>query len=118
MDKRFIWFDVSAEDTTSVAEFYGRLLGWSIAPEASDERYAGWIMGGEQPWAGVTRGDKARAGRWIPYVPVEDLDAARDKALALGGSLIEDKRVGPGGTGVTISDPAGAVFVLFAPRPD
>lgn len=116
MTGKFVWFDVSARDTDAVSQFYGKLFGWPIGPNTSDNKYAGWIMDGEQPWAGVTHADDLTEGRWLPYVQVEDLDAARDKAMALGATLIQDKTVGPGGTAVTIADPGGAFVALFVPK--
>ena len=83
-------------------------------PGAGD--YHGWITDGEQPWAAILPAGAMPAGRWVPYVMVDDLDAAAKQAVALGGTVLRDKTVGPGGTSVTVADPSGAIIALFTPR--
>lgn len=73
-------------------------------------------MDGDQPWAGVVEGDDATAGHWVPYVQVDDLDAATAKGLALGATVVQEKSEGPAGTAVTVADPAGALVALWVPR--
>src|SRR4051812_32462772 len=62
--------------------------------------------------------DAASAGRWIPYVVVDDLDAAAKQAVALGGILVRDKTVGPAGTSIVVTDPGGALWHCSLPPPD
>jgi predicted enzyme related to lactoylglutathione lyase len=75
----FVWFDLTTIDSGDcVRDFYTRLFGWSIGPGVGD--YQGFVTDGEQPWAGILPADAASAGRWIPYVVVDDLDAAAKQA--------------------------------------
>jgi len=37
------------------------------------------------------------------------------RAGELGGSIVQDKTVGPAGTSVTVADPGGALVALFTP---
>lgn len=113
MGAPFVWFDLTAADGEKVREFYADLFGWTIGPRAGD--YHGWITDGEQPWAGILPAGAIPAGRWVPYVMVDDLDAAAKQAVALGGTVLRDKTVGPGGTSVTVADPGGAIVALFTP---
>ena len=55
------------------------------------------------------------AGRWVPYVVVDDLDAAAKQAVALGGRVVRDKTKGPGGTSVVVADPGDGLVALFVP---
>ena len=57
----------------------------AVGPGMGD--YQGFVTAGEQPWAGVLPAGAASAGRWIPYVVVDDLDAAAKQAIGLGGSM-------------------------------
>ena len=116
MPAKFMWFDLGAKNTTAAGEFYAQLLGWTISPTEDAGPYRGWIIDGEQPWAGVVEADDATAGHWVPYVQVDDLDAATQKATALGATIVQDKSEGPAGTAVTIADPAGALLALWVPR--
>jgi predicted enzyme related to lactoylglutathione lyase len=113
MGAPFVWFDLTAADGQKVREFYADLFGWTIGPGAGD--YLGWMTDGKQPWAGITPAGAAPAGRWVPYVMVDDLDAAAKQAVALGATVVQDKTVGPGGTSVTVADPGGALVALFTP---
>jgi predicted enzyme related to lactoylglutathione lyase len=116
MPAKFVWFDLGAEDTGAVRKFYAELLGWPISTAEGAGPYREWIMDGDQPWAGVVEADDATAGRWVPYVQVDDLDAATEQATALGATVVQEKSVGPAGTALTIADPGGALLSLWVPR--
>ena len=121
MGAPFVWYDVTAtaDEADTVREFYSTLLGWTIGPDTDPGPYNGWIMDGEQPWASVIEATgPATSGRWIPYVQVDDLDVAVDKATSLGATVVAGKADGPAGTAVTIADPGGAVVALWTPFPD
>ena len=53
---------------------------------------------------------------WFPYVQVDDLDAATEKAKKLGATALQPATEGPAGTYTPIREPGGAVFALFQPR--
>ncbi|MEH1128011.1 VOC family protein [Micromonospora sp. CPCC 206061] len=115
MSAHFVWFDVTADDADRAREFYTSLFGWSAGDGAGG--YSTWFSDGGQPWAGVAPAERAvPAGRWVPYVVVDDLDAATKRAVALGATVVAEATQGPGGTSVTITDPAGAHLALFVPR--
>jgi hypothetical protein len=113
MGAPFVWFDLTATDDGQVGEFYQGLFGWPVGPGAGG--YRAWITDGEQPWAGVVAAGAAPAGRWVPYVVVDDLDAAVKRAVALGGRVVRDRTTGPAGTSVLVADPADALVALFVP---
>jgi predicted enzyme related to lactoylglutathione lyase len=112
MGAPFVWFDLTA-DGDEVRDFYTGLFGWDAVPGAGD--YRGWVADGEQPWAGFLAAGGAPAGRWIPYVVVDDLDAATKQATALGGTVVRDRATGPAGSSVLVADPGGATVALFRP---
>jgi uncharacterized protein len=114
MGAPFVWFDLTTSgDGDGVDDFYAQLFGWTIGPGMGD--YQGFVTDGEQPWAGILPADAASAGRWIPYVVVDDLDAAAKQAVALGGGVVRDRTVGPAGTSIVVTDPGGAAVALFTP---
>lgn len=120
MSAPFVWYDVTAPatDADTVRDFYAKLLGWTITPDTNPGPYNGWITDGDQPWASIIEADHATAGRWIPYVQVDDLDTAVATATSLGATLITDNTDGPAGTAVTLADPTGALIALWVPFPD
>ena len=103
MGAPFVWYDVTATagQADTVREFYGTVLGWTIGPDTSPGPYNGWITDGDQPWASVIEAGDVTAGRWVPYVEVDDLDTAVDKAVSLGATVVAGKTDGPAGTAVT-----------------
>lgn len=116
MPGKFVWFDLCAKDTAAAGRFYAELPEWPIAAAEDAGPYRSWVMDGDQPWAGVLQADGETAGQWVPYVQVDDLDAATEKATSLGATIVQDKSEGPAGTAVTIADPGGALVVLWVPR--
>ena len=116
-----MWFDVFAADdeVEAVSDFYRAVFEGPLAPNPGDDSpYKTWMMNGDQPWAAVVRVDEQHAGRWVPYVHVDDLDAAVDAATAAGGTIVIPKTDGPAGPAVTVADPAGALVALWVPFPD
>jgi predicted enzyme related to lactoylglutathione lyase len=113
MGAPFVWFDMTVDDDETAREFYEQLLGWSFMPGAGD--YHGWMTDGEQPWAGIAPAASLPAGRWIPYVPVDDLDVATKRVSSLGGRIVREATAGPAGTSVIVADPSGGLVALFAP---
>jgi len=113
MGAPFVWFDLIAADGEQVSTFYRDLSGWSIGPGMGD--YHGWITDKEQPWAGIMPGEPGTPGQWVPYVAVDDLEAAVKQATALGGTVVREKADGPAGSSVFVADPSGGVVALFTP---
>jgi uncharacterized protein len=114
MGAPFVWFDlVTADGGEPARGFYEQLLGWKFMPGAGD--YRSWMSDGEQPWAGIVPAGPVPAGRWVPYVTVDDLDAAAKRAIELGGTLVREATTGPAGTSVIVADPSGGLVALFTP---
>jgi predicted enzyme related to lactoylglutathione lyase len=114
MGAPFVWFDLTvADDGQQARGFYEHLLGWTFTPGAGD--YHGWMSDGEQPWAGIVSAGTLPAGRWVPYVTVDNLDAATKRAADLGATVVRDATAGPAGTSVIVADPDGGLVALFTP---
>jgi len=113
MGTPFVRFDLTVVDGTTIADFYQGLFGWETGPGAGS--YQDWLLDGGQPWAGTVPAGVASAGRWIPYVAVDNLAAAVSKAVDLGGTVIRDKVTGTAGNSVIVADPGGALIALFTP---
>ena len=113
MGAPFVWFDLTVAAGDEVDGFYRDLFGWSMEPGVGD--YRAWMSDGDQPWAGTVAAGNVPSGRWVPYVVVDDLDAAAKRAVDLGGSVVRDRQDGPAGTSVVVADPGGALLALFTP---
>lgn len=110
----FVWFDLRSADPAASRSFYEELLGWDVAevPVGSDVVP---MVGGEEPWASIVADSGERPG-WFPYVQVEDLAFATEKAKKLGATVLQAPAQGPAGTYTPVREPGGAVFALFEPR--
>jgi predicted enzyme related to lactoylglutathione lyase len=111
---RIVWHDLMTTNLEASRRFYGELFSWRIPSEgqwnflypAGDEKnHFGTMMVLEQP--GVP-------SHWVPYVAVNDLDAAA-KAITAGGGKIIVPRHSAGTTGdfVYALDPHGAAFTAW-----
>ena len=112
MSSPFVWFHHNGKNPVETRNFLVSLLGL----EASDGP-GGMTMlaAGTGPFAALGSED-ARYGdqdEWIPFVSVEDVDAATKRALGLGASLVREKSRGPAGEFAVVRDPGGAALALW-----
>lgn len=109
MSEAFVWFQNNSESPKDSVKFYEKLLGWKVA-----DGPPGMTMfaGDKGPFAGVGL-KEGRAQGWIPYVQVEDVDAATSKAQKLGAQVIQSRTKGPAGDFTVVRDPGGASIALW-----
>jgi len=108
--------------TQSNAAFYAKLFDWQPTPFVPEG-----MPPGTQPFtlfktepdmvggvAGMVPKQKPeQPSQWIPYIVVEDLDAALSKAVALGATIrTAAKPIGQFGRIAVIHDPEGAALGL------
>jgi uncharacterized protein len=109
MTDAFVWFHNHSEKPSEARDFYEKLLGW----QGSDGPGGLTMFARERgPFAGLAASGGANAG-WLPYVEVDDVDAATKKAVKLGAKLIKDKSRGPAGEFSVVQDPGGAAIALW-----
>ncbi len=117
----FSWTDISLPDPAAGSRFYTALFGWDAADQFDPD--------GNYIYTMFTKGGKSVAGlgsqppgmanasmppMWQSYVNVQDVDAAADKVLANGGSVIMPSMdVMSSGRMAVVADPQGAVFSLW-----
>lgn len=109
MTNPFVWFHNGSEKASEAIKFYEELLGWkgSAAPGGVT------VFSGEAgPFAGVAPKDGASQG-WIPYVQVEDVERATERAEKLGAKVLQKRTRGPAGEFTIVRDPGGAALALW-----
>ena len=112
MTNPFVDMELHPNSPDNAKSFYGDLLGWKFADmDMGGETYT-MINSGAEPFAGVAPANGAPP-RWLPYLGVEDLDAAAKKAQKLGAKVVLPRVDIPAGSFVWIEDPAGATVALF-----
>jgi hypothetical protein len=109
-----VWIDLTVDDAEGLRDFYAQVVGWEVG-EVEMEGYSDYTMappGTGDPVAGIVHHRGPNEGipsQWMLYITVEDLAAAVERAVALGGEVVSDRS--PHGF-VIIKDPAGAVMAL------
>jgi uncharacterized protein len=112
------WFEITSHNPARLIAFYRELFDWSIAdgPELGyalvDTGAAAEAIGGG---IGATQGSDDPGGVTV-YMRVEDLEAALDKAEALGGKALVAPTDLPGGYGrfAMFTDPDGHPVGLWS----
>ena len=117
---RVAWFDITTTDLTRAKEFYGKMFDWTFTAVAGTTQAVQITSRGVG--IGTIRGaDGAISGyNGVIYVQVEDVQAASNKAKALGGKLVDGFPFNlPNSTGAiaVIMDPSGHPLGLYSRTP-
>jgi uncharacterized protein len=116
---RFVWYELLTEDVKNAETFYRAVLGWETKDSGmSDHGYAICSVGLALIGGIMQIPEDARAMGvgpcWTGYVAVDDVDDTARRAVAASGRLIRAADNIPGvGRFAVVSDPQGAVFILF-----
>lgn len=109
MSEGFVWFHNHSTNSNDAKSFYEKLLGW----KPSDGPPGMTLFGGSKgPFAALGAVQSEVTG-WLPYVQVDDVDAATQKAVKLGAKLVSPKAKGPAGDFSVVRDPGGATLALW-----
>ncbi len=114
---KVIWHDLITEDLDSARNFYGELLGWTFESSSGGRgedyviaRNGDVIVGGMLELE--AKNDGENYSRWLPYISVDDVDAALTRSIAGGASVVAAARDVNIGRVAAIVDPQGAVVGL------
>jgi uncharacterized protein len=116
------WVDLGTTDVNGAKRFYGGLFGWDLddIPTGPDSTYTMCRLDGKDVAGIYDQPDEERAvapPHWNSYISVDDLEAAADRAKALGPQSITDPfDVMERGRMVVLQDPAGALVSLWEPN--
>jgi predicted enzyme related to lactoylglutathione lyase len=113
----FSWTDLATPDTQAAKEFYGGLFPWEFTDEPIPEGgvYVMARLDGRNAAAMFETTERHPA--WASYITVDDVDAATERARALGANVLaEPFDVMEVGRMSTVQDPTGAVFCLWQAR--
>jgi predicted enzyme related to lactoylglutathione lyase len=112
MSSPFVWFQHNGEKPKETKKFFESLFGWK-----GSEGPPGLTMLAQDAAPFAALGSKQeRCGdrdEWIPFVAVDDVDAATERALSSGATLIRKKSRGPAGEFTVVRDPGGAALALW-----
>jgi predicted enzyme related to lactoylglutathione lyase len=107
-----VHLELHTHDLPGARAFYTELCGWSPhsihTPHGS---YIGLELGGEL--GGGMVGCATAHALWLPYVEVENITAATERAQALGAGVLLAPREGPSGWRSVIATRAGGELALW-----
>jgi predicted enzyme related to lactoylglutathione lyase len=110
-----VHLELHTGDLPRASAFYARLCGWRLqridTPHGSYE----WLGLGGDMGGGIVECD-VRRPLWLPYVQVERIDAATERARTLGASVLLDPREGPAGWRSVVASRAGGEIAFWQPK--
>jgi predicted enzyme related to lactoylglutathione lyase len=110
-----VHLELHTRDLPTARDFYARLFGWQ--PERIETEHGSYLalgLGGPLG-AGVVECATERAV-WLPYVQVDRIDLATDRARTLGATVLLEPREGPAGWRSVVSGPDSAQVALWQPK--
>src|SRR5450631_3862151 len=113
MANPFVHVELNTTDLGKAKEFYGKLFDWTLE-DVPNGTYT-MIKVGEGTGGGMMKHPVPGAtSAWLPYVQVDDINAATQKAKKLGAQVMKDvtEVMGSGWLSIII-DPTGAVLGLW-----
>jgi predicted enzyme related to lactoylglutathione lyase len=112
MASPFVWFHNNGNSPNKTKTFLESLLTLHSSAGPSGMTM---LATGAGPFAALGSKEERYGDRdeWIPFVAVEDVDAATQRAVTLGASLVREKSRGPAGEFTVVRDPGGAALGLW-----
>ena len=109
---RVVHLELHTHDLAAASALYCELLQWRA--EQIDSAWGSYhaLLLGDGLDAGVVACGTQRAG-WLPYVEVDRIGAATDRARRLGASVLLGAREGPTGWRSVVSTAAGGEIALW-----
>jgi predicted enzyme related to lactoylglutathione lyase len=95
--------------------FYTRLFGWRAEQIVTGGRSYVALGLGEGVEGGVVECE-THSPLWLPYVEVPEIEAATERARALGAAVPLEPREGPAGWRSVVAGPAGGEIGLWQPK--
>ena len=109
----FCWNELSTTDAEAAKKFYAGLFGWEYkAGDVEGAQYNEIVANGRH--VGGIHQMGGGPPQWVPYVAVDDVDAAARKVEELGGKVCFPPADIPHvGRFCMINDPAGATISII-----
>jgi predicted enzyme related to lactoylglutathione lyase len=112
MSSPFVWFHHNGKNPNKTKTFLESLLGIQTSDGPGGMTM---LAAGGGPFAALGSEEDRYGDRdeWIPFLAVEDVDVATQRAVAAGASMLREKSRGPAGEFTVVRDPGGAALALW-----
>jgi predicted enzyme related to lactoylglutathione lyase len=113
------WHELHAKDYQGAVEFYESVFGWqtSVMSDAPDFRYT-TLGAGETAQAGIMDASGYLPtdvpSHWQVYFAAEDTDALAERAMAMGGAVLDGPADSDFGRVAQLADPMGGMFKVIS----
>ncbi|HEY8002019.1 MAG: VOC family protein [Vicinamibacteria bacterium] len=110
-----VHLELHTGDLAAAGDFYRRLCGWR--PERVDlgsGSYMALGLGGRVD-GGIVECETRRP-LWLPYVEVNEICEATERARGLGASVLLEPHEGPAGWRSAVAAPAGGEIAFWQPK--
>ena len=117
MANPFVHVELNTADPQKAKSFYAKLFQWQLEdvpnPAAPGGNYT-MVKVGTGTGGGIMKQVPGGPSGWIPYVEVDDIDAATERAKTLGAKIMKGVTEVMGmGWFSFIQDPTGALLGLW-----
>jgi predicted enzyme related to lactoylglutathione lyase len=113
--KPVVHLELHTGDLSRARAFYAQLCGWR--PERIDTGHGAYIaleLGGGLGGGMVEC--PTRRPLWLPYVEVDEIADATDRARLFGAAVLLEPREGPVGWRSVVATPASGEIALWQPK--
>jgi uncharacterized protein len=112
MNAPVVHLELHTTDLARASDFYTRLCSWRPERvEAAGGAYLALDMG-DGLGGGIVECGTPRS-LWLPYVAVDDVTEATDRARRLGARVLLEPREGPAGWRSVVTEPAGGEIAFW-----
>jgi hypothetical protein len=110
----WLWFELWADDTASMATFYKALAGYEISTPSTAGERSGTVQlkTNGVSRAGVLPKPAKVPSTWVPYVRVADVAETVARARTAGGRIVIEPMTAHGTTVALLIDPTGAPLAI------
>jgi predicted enzyme related to lactoylglutathione lyase len=110
-----VHLELHTADLARARAFYATLCGWRGEPiDTVNGSYLALELGNNLG-GGIVECSCQHA-IWLPYVEVDQIDEATDRARRLGASVVVEPREGPAGWRSVVSTASGGEFAFWQPK--
>jgi predicted enzyme related to lactoylglutathione lyase len=112
-----VHLELHTGDMARASTFYADLCGWrSERIDTASGPYRALGLGLGCGFGGGIVECGTRRAVWLPYVEVDEIGAATDRARRLGATVLLEPREGPAGWRGVVTTPAGGEIAFWQPR--
>lgn len=120
---KIVWQDLTIPDTETILDFYKKVIGWTSDPHDMGDYHDYDISAPatNERVTGICHAQGMNATippKWQIYITVPDVNAAMQKAKALGATIVVEPNEENGFMLCVLTDPAGANVALYAAPPE